>query len=81
MEVIKTESSDSANIAENVILNVEKRIQKVQELNIVIDKRRKLQEAVKNEAKRRGAILDQHIGTEVKNGTKNGTPKKKTVTK
>ena len=48
MEVIKTESSNSAKTAENAILSLEKRIQKVQELNIVIDKWRKLQEARKN---------------------------------
>ena len=48
MEVVKTESSSSAKTAENAILSLEKRIQKVQELNIVIDKWRKLQEARKN---------------------------------
>jgi hypothetical protein len=48
MEVVKTESSNSAKTAENAILSLEKRIQKVQELNIVIDKWRKLQEARKN---------------------------------
>jgi hypothetical protein len=44
MEVVKTEPSK----VENAILSLEKRIQKVQELNIVIDKWRKLQEARKN---------------------------------
>jgi hypothetical protein len=39
MEVVKTEPSK----VENAILSLEKRIQKVQELNIVIDKWRKLQ--------------------------------------
>ena len=48
MEVLKTEPSNSAKTAENAILSLEKRIQKVQELNIVIDKWRKLQEARKN---------------------------------
>lgn len=48
LEVVKTESSNSAKTAENAILSLEKRIQKVQELNIVIDKWRKLQEARKN---------------------------------
>ena len=48
MEVVRTESSNSAKTAENAILSLEKRIQKVQELNIVIDKWRKLQEARKN---------------------------------
>jgi hypothetical protein len=44
MEVVKTEPSK----VENAILSLEKRIQKVQELNIVIDKWRKLQDARKN---------------------------------
>ena len=44
MEVVKTEPSK----VENAILSLEKRIQKVQELNIVIDKWRKHQEARKN---------------------------------
>jgi hypothetical protein len=48
MEVLKTEPSNSAKLGENAILSLEKRIQKVQELNIVIDKWRKLQEARKN---------------------------------
>ncbi|GAB1454054.1 hypothetical protein MASR2M47_41100 [Draconibacterium sp.] len=48
MEVVKTEPSNSAKLGENAILSLEKRIQKVQELNIVIDKWRKLQEARKN---------------------------------
>lgn len=48
LEVVKTESSNSPKSAENAILSLEKRIQKVQELNIVIDKWRKLQEARKN---------------------------------
>jgi hypothetical protein len=48
LEVVKTESTNSAKTAENAILSLEKRIQKVQELNIVIDKWRKLQEARKN---------------------------------
>ncbi len=48
LEVVKTESSNSAKLGENAILSLEKRIQKVQELNIVIDKWRKLQEARKN---------------------------------
>ena len=48
LEVVKTESSNSSKSAENAILSLEKRIQKVQELNIVIDKWRKLQEARKN---------------------------------
>ena len=38
LEVVKTESSNSAKLGENAILSLEKRIQKVQELNIVIDK-------------------------------------------
>jgi len=48
MDVVKTEPSNSAKLGENAILSLEKRIQKVQELNIVIDKWRKLQEARKN---------------------------------
>ncbi len=48
MEVVKTELSNSAKLGENAILSLEKRIQKVQELNIIIDKWRKLQEARKN---------------------------------
>ena len=48
MEVVKTEPSNSAKLGENAIMSLEKRIQKVQELNIVIDKWRKLQEARKN---------------------------------
>ena len=48
MEVVKTEPSNSAKLGENAILSLEKRIQKVQELNIVIDKWRKLNEARKN---------------------------------
>ncbi len=48
MEVVKTESPNSTKTAENAILSLEKRIQKVSELNIVIDKWRKLQEARKN---------------------------------
>jgi N-acetylglucosamine kinase-like BadF-type ATPase len=48
MEVVKTEPSNSAKLGEKAILSLEKRIQKVQELNIVIDKWRKLQEARKN---------------------------------
>ena len=43
MEVVK----DSPKV-ENAILSLEKRIQKVEELNIVIDKWRKLNEARKN---------------------------------
>ena len=43
MEVVKPE-----NKVENPILSLEKRIQKVQELNIVIDKWRKLNEAKQN---------------------------------
>jgi hypothetical protein len=43
MEVKKNEP-----VAENAILSLEKRIQKVQELSIVIDKWRKLNEAKKN---------------------------------
>ena len=42
MEVVKTDK------VENPILSLEKRIQKVEELNIVIDKWRKLGEAKKN---------------------------------
>lgn len=42
MEVVKTEK------VENPIISLEKRIQKVEELNIVIDKWRKLGEAKKN---------------------------------
>jgi hypothetical protein len=42
MEVVKTEK------VENSILSLEKRIQKVEELNIIIDKWRKLNEAKKN---------------------------------
>ena len=42
MEVVKTEK------VENPILSLEKRIQKVEELNIVIEKWRKLGEAKKN---------------------------------
>jgi hypothetical protein len=45
MEVVKDQQ---ATKVENSILSLEKRIQKVQELNIVIDKWRKLQEARKN---------------------------------
>jgi hypothetical protein len=44
LEVVKEQPSK----VENAILSLEKRIQKVQELNIVIDKWRKLQEARKN---------------------------------
>jgi hypothetical protein len=44
MEVKKNEPTK----VENTILSLEKRIQKVEELNIVIDKWRKLQEAKKN---------------------------------
>jgi ribosomal protein S30 len=44
MEVKKNEPSK----VENSILSLEKRIQKVEELNIVIDKWRKLNEAKKN---------------------------------
>ena len=44
MEVKKNETSN----VENTILSLEKRIQKVEELNIVIDKWRKLNEAKKN---------------------------------
>lgn len=44
MEVVKTETAK----VENTILSLEKRIQKVQELNIVIDKWRKLSEARQN---------------------------------
>jgi len=44
MEVVKTETSK----VENAILSLEKRIQKVEELNIVIDKWRKLNEARRN---------------------------------
>jgi hypothetical protein len=43
MEVVKNETK-----VENAILSLEKRIQKVEELNIVIDKWRKLNEARKN---------------------------------
>lgn len=43
MEVVKTEAKVG-----NAILSLEKRIQKVEELNIVIDKWRKLNEARKN---------------------------------
>ena len=43
MEIKKYKS-----VAENAILSLEKRIQKVQELSIVIDKWRKLNEAKKN---------------------------------
>ena len=43
MEVVKTETK-----VENTILSLEKRIQKVQELNIVIEKWRKLSEARQN---------------------------------
>lgn len=43
MEVVKTETK-----VENAILSLEKRIQRVQELNILIDKWRKLGEARKN---------------------------------
>ena len=43
MEVVKTETK-----VENKILSLEKRIQRVQELNIVIDKWRKLSEARQN---------------------------------
>lgn len=43
MEVLKP-----GNKVENAILSLEKRIQKVQELNIVIDKWRKLSEARQN---------------------------------
>lgn len=42
MEVVKTEK------VENTILSLEKRIEKVEELNILIDKWRKLGEAKKN---------------------------------
>lgn len=44
MEVVKEQPSK----VENAILSLEKRIQKVEELNIVIDKWRKLNEARKN---------------------------------
>lgn len=44
MEVKRNEPSN----VENAILSLEKRIQKVEELNIVIDKWRKLNEARKN---------------------------------
>jgi hypothetical protein len=44
MEVKRNETSP----VENAILSLEKRIQKVEELNIVIDKWRKLNEARKN---------------------------------
>jgi hypothetical protein len=47
MEVVKTEQQQ-VKPAENAVLSLEKRIEKVQELNIVIDKWRKLQEARKN---------------------------------
>ena len=47
MEVVKTEQQQ-VKPAENGVLSLEKRIEKVQELNIVIDKWRKLQEARKN---------------------------------
>jgi hypothetical protein len=47
MEVVKTEQQQVKS-AENSVLSLEKRIEKVQELNIVIDKWRKLQEARKN---------------------------------
>jgi hypothetical protein len=47
MEVVKTEQQQ-VKPAENSVLSLEKRIEKVQELNIVIDKWRKLQEARKN---------------------------------
>ena len=47
MEVVKTEQQQ-VKPAENTVLSLEKRIEKVQELNIVIDKWRKLQEARKN---------------------------------
>jgi hypothetical protein len=43
MEVVKTETK-----VQNAILSLEKRIQRVQELNIVIDKWRKLSEARQN---------------------------------
>jgi hypothetical protein len=43
LEVVKTEAK-----VENAILSLEKRIQRVQELNILIDKWRKLGEARKN---------------------------------
>jgi len=43
MEVVKNETK-----VENAILSLEKRIQKVQELNIVIEKWRKLNEAKQN---------------------------------
>ena len=44
MEVVKKETV----VVENPVLSLEKRIQKVQELNIVIEKWRKLSEAKKN---------------------------------
>lgn len=44
----KMEVKKSEPVAENAILSLEKRIQKVQELSIVIDKWRKLNEAKKN---------------------------------
>ena len=47
MEVVKTEQQQ-VKPSENAVLSLEKRIEKVQELNIVIDKWRKLQEARKN---------------------------------
>jgi hypothetical protein len=47
MEVVKTEQQQ-VKPTENAVLSLEKRIEKVQELNIVIDKWRKLQEARKN---------------------------------
>ncbi len=47
MEDVKTEQQQ-VKPAENTVLSLEKRIEKVQELNIVIDKWRKLQEARKN---------------------------------
>ena len=38
LKIVKTESTNSSRTAENAILSLEKRILKVQELNIVIDK-------------------------------------------
>lgn len=48
MEVKKSEPQVTQNPVENAILSLEKRIQKVEELNIVIEKWRKLNEAKKN---------------------------------
>jgi len=44
----KMEVKKSETVVENAVLSLEKRIQKVQELSIVIDKWRKLNEAKKN---------------------------------